>query len=55
MKDSLVSTVKQMREAQREYFRTRNPEALRKSKALEKRVDEMIIIYEQKGLFNNPN
>ena len=34
--------VKAMREAQREYFRTRSRECLRKSRDLETRVDEQI-------------
>lgn len=35
-------TVLQMRNAQRDYFRTRCMDALRESKALEKQVDEML-------------
>ena len=35
-------TVLQMRNAQRNYFRTRSMDALRESKALEKQVDEML-------------
>ena len=31
-----------MREAQKEYFRTRSHDALRKSKALEREIDEEI-------------
>ena len=46
-----MSLVKQMREAQREYFRTRSRESLQASKALEKRVDEEIQRVE--GLANN--
>ncbi len=34
--------VKEMREAQKEYFRTRSKESLIKSKTLEKRVDEAL-------------
>lgn len=35
--------VKAMREAQKEYFTSRSLEALRKSKQLERRVDEYIM------------
>lgn len=35
--------VKDMREAQKEYFRTRSRDALVRSKNLEKKVDEEII------------
>lgn len=41
----IITAVKAMREAQREYFRTRTHESLKKSKALEKRVDDMIEEY----------
>ena len=50
----IVTVVKLMREAQKEYFRTRSHDSLRKSKALEKRVDDMIEEYfnpKQPGLF----
>ncbi len=53
-----------MRNAQREYFKTRDREVLRKSKALEKRVDAEIAQVKQKksdasvpaapSLFDNP-
>ena len=36
------SLVKEMREAQKEYFRTRSKDSLIKSKSLEKRVDEVL-------------
>jgi hypothetical protein len=36
---SFVSLVNEMRQAQREYFRTRSSTALEKSKSLEKEVD----------------
>jgi len=42
MKREIITAVKAMREAQKEYFRTRSHDSLRKSKALEKRVDDMI-------------
>lgn len=35
--------VKQMRQAQREYFRTRSPEKLRAARALEGDVDREIL------------
>jgi hypothetical protein len=35
-------TVKEIRRCQREYFRTRSPEHLRKSKDLESRADKLI-------------
>lgn len=38
----LAALVKSMRDAQREYFRTRTQESLRKSKALEAQVDKRI-------------
>ena len=36
------SLVKEMRLQQKEYFKTRSSDALKKSKALEKRVDDEI-------------
>lgn len=36
------SLVREMRNAQREYFRTRSKERLMKSKALERRVDNAL-------------
>ena len=36
------SLVREMRNAQREYFRTRSKDSLMKSKALEKQVDEAL-------------
>lgn len=41
----IITAAKAMRDAQREYFRTRTYESLKKSKALEKRVDDMIEEY----------
>jgi hypothetical protein len=38
----LADLVKEMREAQKEYFRTRSSIALAKSKKLEKDVDDMV-------------
>lgn len=54
MEREIITAVKAMREAQKEYFRTRSHDSLRKSKALEKRVDGMIEEYfnpKQPGLF----
>ena len=54
MEKEIIITMKLMREAQKEYFRTRDKQALQKSKALEKRVDNMIDEYfkpKQPGLF----
>ena len=45
MEREIITAVKAMREAQKEYFRTRSHDSLRKSKALEKRVDGMIEEY----------
>lgn len=38
----LVSKTRSMREAQRTYFRTRNPSALAASKSLEAQVDRVL-------------
>lgn len=56
MKD-FITTVKAMREAQKEYFRTRDRQVLQRSKALEKCVDTLIAEYDNKpkGLFDNEN
>lgn len=54
MEKEIITAVKAMREAQKEYFRTRSHDSLRKSKAMEKRVDNMIDEYfkpKQPGLF----
>lgn len=54
MEKEIITAVKAMRETQKEYFRTRSHDSLRKSKALEKRVDDMIEEYfnpKQPGLF----
>lgn len=44
MKDinNFISTVESMRNAQKEYFRTRNKEVMKQSIILEKTVDKMI-------------
>lgn len=53
MDKQFVAAVKEMRIAQKEYFRTRDKEILRKAKALEKQVDELLAKYDnsQKDLF----
>lgn len=53
MEEQIISAVRAMREAQKEYFRTRDINVLRRSKALEKRVDTLIAEYDnpQKDLF----
>lgn len=45
MEQQIITAVKAMRDAQKEYFRTRDKELLRKSKALEKKVDALINQY----------
>lgn len=40
--ESFRELVKEMRSAQREYFRTRSAEVLDKSKKLERKVDELL-------------
>lgn len=42
-----IDLVQEMRFNQKRYFSTRNPEALKRSKELEKKVDE--IIYSKKN------
>lgn len=55
--NEFIELVRQMREAQKEYFRTRDRQVLQRSKALEKRVDALIAEYDNKpkGLFDNEN
>lgn len=50
----LADLVGEMRHWQREFFRTRNQDALAKSKSLERRVDETLaaIRSPQRGLFD---
>ena len=43
--EAIITKVEQMRKWQKEYFRTRDGLALRKSKELEKEIDYMIISY----------
>lgn len=44
MKDPnhFINTVAELREVQRQYFRTRIPDYLQKSKKLERRVDKLL-------------
>ena len=53
MEKQRIAAVKEMRSLQKEYFRTRSKEVLRKCTALEKQVDELLAKYEnpQKSLF----
>lgn len=55
IEQQIISAVRAMREAQKEYFRTRDINVLRRSKALEKRVDTLLAEYDnpQKDLFDN--
>jgi hypothetical protein len=55
MEEQIISAVRAMREVQKEYFRTRDINVLRRSKALEKRVDTLLAEYDnpQKDLFEN--
>lgn len=55
MEQQIISAVRAMREAQKEYFSTRDVNVLRRSKALEKRVDTLLAEYDnpQKDLFDN--
>ena len=48
--------VKDMREAQKDYFRTRSQDALKRSKALERRVDSELTkaASRQASLFDSP-
>lgn len=55
IEQQIISAVRAMREAQKEYFSTRDVNVLRRSKALEKRVDTLLAEYDnpQKDLFDN--
>lgn len=44
--EKFIDTVKRMREAQKEYFKTRDRKVLIHSKCLEGAVDKMILDYE---------
>lgn len=53
--DGFMQLVKDMREAQKEYFSTRSKESLQRSKALERRVDEEIAAAERQDQTTNPD
>ena len=53
--DGFMQLVKDMREAQKEYFSTRSKESLQRSKALERRVDEEIAAAERQDQTNDPD
>ena len=46
---ALIGTVKEMREQQKAYFRTRHVYHLQSSKMLEREVDRLIAEYERNG------
>lgn len=48
MTDDFFDLVEQMRDAQKEYFRTRSKDALEHSKQLERSVDAKIRAYKEK-------
>lgn len=48
---TLRAAVAQMRKWQKEYFRTRNPQALNEARRLEKKVDRMLEELDNPGLF----
>lgn len=48
--ENFVNLVAEMRHTQREYFATRSYATLKKSKQLEKRVDECVSIYRNEKL-----
>lgn len=47
--ESFISLIKAMRDAQREYFRLRTSETLRRAKELEKKVDQKILELRSSG------
>ena len=52
--NEFIELVRQMREAQKEYFRTRDKNVLQRSKELERKVDTYIsqrVINQQTSLF----
>lgn len=53
--EQLKALVKEMRSAQKEYFRDRSHDALQRSKALERRVDEEIAAAERQYQTTNPD
>ncbi len=55
--DELALLVRQMRDAQRTYFRERSPQALSTSKELERRIDRVVadVLDKQPKLFSQEN
>jgi phosphate uptake regulator len=52
----LAELVAEMRSAQKEYFRTKNPAAIERSKQLERKVDAACRqVLEQPTLFGDPD
>ena len=49
--EQFIELVTSMRTAQKEYFRTRSPDALNRSKTLEKQVDNYLLSVDQPKLF----
>lgn len=47
MEKQIIGLAEEMREAQKLYFRTRNPSALSKSKSLERRFDRLLEEYRE--------
>lgn len=45
IEQQIITTVKAMREAQKEYFRKKNYESLQKCKWLESKVDQLLTDY----------
>lgn len=50
--EAFKALVREMRQSQKEYFRDRSRDALQRSKAFEKRVDEEIAEAEQQDFAN---
>jgi len=49
--EQFIELVTSMRTSQKEYFRTRSPDALTRSKTLEKQVDNYLLSVDQPKLF----
>ena len=49
---TFFNAVEAMREAQKSYFKTRNSDDLKRSKELERKVDEMIAYVRRPKLFD---
>lgn len=48
MEKQIIDLAEEMREAQKLYFRTRNPSALSKSRSLERRFDKLLTEYRER-------